>query len=140
MAPITQFKGYQGKDANLPPKPDAPVDPHLVTVQQGIPIAFPDCHGLGVRVVHPTNPNAPSINLGLTMFYLPPHVVNEPGCHPTEEVYVILEGNGTMTFSNSLREVKKGDFIHLPAWCVHGIENTGNEMLVALVVTAPPNP
>lgn len=45
-----------------------------------------------------------------------------------------------MTFANYKREVKKGDFIYLPSWCVHGIENTGNEMLVVLVVTSPPNP
>ena len=38
------------------------------------------------------------------------------------------------------REVKKGDFVYLPPWCVHGIENTGTETLVVLIATSPPNP
>ena len=38
------------------------------------------------------------------------------------------------------REVQKGDFVHLPPWCLHGIENTGTETLVVLIATSPPNP
>jgi oxalate decarboxylase/phosphoglucose isomerase-like protein (cupin superfamily) len=36
--------------------------------------------------------------------------------------------------------VKRGDFVYLPPWCLHGIENTGTEMLVVLICTSPPNP
>ena len=64
----------------------------------------------------------------------------EPGSHETEETYVILEGRGLMTFANFQREVKKGDFVYLPPWCKHGIENTGTENLVVLIATSPPNP
>jgi mannose-6-phosphate isomerase-like protein (cupin superfamily) len=74
------------------------------------------------------------------MFYVPPHAVLAPGSHETEETYVVLEGRGRMTFSRFTREVQKGDFVYLPPWCVHGIENTGTEMLVVLIVTSPPNP
>jgi mannose-6-phosphate isomerase-like protein (cupin superfamily) len=140
MAKITQFQGYPSDQPPAIPKPDRPVDPMIVTVQQGVPVAYPGCHGLGVRVVHPVNPNAPAKNMSLTMFYLPPHVVSEPGCHETEETYVILEGRGRMTFSNFTRDVAKGDFVYLPPWCVHGIENTGTETLVVLIATSPPNP
>ena len=45
-----------------------------------------------------------------------------------------------MTFDNFKREVKKRDFVYLTPWCLHGIENTGNEMLVVLIATSPPNP
>ena len=31
-------------------------------------------------------------------------------------------------------------FIHLPPWCEHGIENTGEETLEILICTSPPNP
>lgn len=140
MAKITQFKGYQGDKPPTIPKPAEPVDPMIVTVQEGVPVVYPNCHGLGVRVVHPVNPNAPSKNLGLVVFYVPPHVVLQPGCHETEETYVILEGRGRMTFSNFQRDVKKGDFVYLPSWCVHGVENTGTETLVILIATSPPNP
>ena len=57
--------------------------------------------------------------------------------HATEETYVILEGRGTMTFASGKREVAKGDFVYLPPWCEHGIENTGTESLVVLIATSP---
>lgn len=140
MAKITEFKGYQSERPPTIPKPDIPPDPLIVTVQDGVPVVYPECHGVGVRVVHPVNPNAASRNLGLVMFYLPPHVLLPPGSHETEETYVILEGAGQMTFAQFERNVKKGDFVYLPPWCVHGIENTGNETLVVLIATSPPNP
>ena len=140
MATITEFKGYQSDAPPTIPKPETPPDPMIVTVQEGVPVVYPNCHGLGVRVVHPVNPNAPSKNLGLVMFYIPPHALLSPGSHETEETYVILEGAGTMTFARDKREVKKGDFVYLPPWCVHGIENTGTETLVVLIATSPPNP
>ena len=67
------------------------------------------------------------------MFYVPPHVVLEPGSHHTEECYVILRGRGTMTLNGERREVSAGTFIHLPPWCEHGVENTGDETLEILI-------
>ncbi len=140
MAEITQFKGYDGPAPTIP-KPERGPDPVILNVQDGVPVAYPGCHGLGVRVVHPVNAKAPAKNLGLVLFYIPPHVINQPSGHETEETYVILEGAGEMIFADGRREkVKKGDFIYLPPWCEHGIENTGTETLVALICTSPPNP
>ena len=92
----------------------------IVSVADGVPVVYPGCHGVGVRVVHPANDKAPAANMGLVLFYVPPHVVLEPGSHPTEETYVVLEGEGLMTFAGSQRQVSKGDFIYLPPWCEHG--------------------
>ena len=141
MAKITNFQGYtDGREPTIP-RPETPVDPVILTVQDGVPVAYPGCHGLGVRVVHPVNPKAPAKNLGLVMFYLPPHTINAVGSHETEETYIVMEGRGTMTFANERRqEVEKGAFIYLPPWCEHGIENTGTETLVVLIATSPPNP
>ena len=122
------------------PKPAELVQPNVVRVQDGVPVRYPGCDGLGVRVVHPVNPNAPAKNLGLVMFYVPPHVVLEPGSHWTEECYVILRGQGTMTLAGRPVPVQAGTFIHLPPWCEHGIENTGDETLEILICTSPPNP
>ncbi len=97
MAKITQFKGYQGEPPI--PKPSERVLPNVVTVQDGVPVKYPGCEGIGVRVVHPTNPKASSQNMGLTVFYVPPHVVLEVGSHHTEECYAILRGQGTMTLA-----------------------------------------
>ncbi len=140
MTEIKPYKGYSTGRPPIIPKPAHPVDPMILTVQQGVPVAYPNCHGVGVRVVHPVNSNAPSKNMSLTMFYVPPHAVLPTGSHETEETYVILEGSGLMTFANFKRDVKKGDFIYLPPWCEHGIENTGTQSLVVLIATSPPNP
>jgi mannose-6-phosphate isomerase-like protein (cupin superfamily) len=74
------------------------------------------------------------------MFYVPPHVVLPVGSHETEEVYVVLEGQGTGTIGGQTVALEKGLFVHLPSWCEHGLENTGDEPLVILICTAPPNP
>jgi mannose-6-phosphate isomerase-like protein (cupin superfamily) len=140
VAKITDFVGYVGKEPPPIPRPAEPVQPNIVTVQDGVPVRYPGCDGIGVRVVHPVNPNAPAKNLGLVLFYVPPHVVLNPGSHWTEECYVILKGQGTMTLAGEKVEVRAGQFIHLPPWCEHGIENTGEETLEILICTSPPNP
>lgn len=58
----------------------------------------------------------------------------EPGQHETEETYVILEGEGTLTLQDGKRTMKKGDFVYLPPRCLHGIENTGHEAMGVLSV------
>jgi mannose-6-phosphate isomerase-like protein (cupin superfamily) len=138
---------YRVVDAHTAPEPtipklDIPVDPFFVTTQQGLPVIYgedtvPMC---GVRVVHPTNPNAPSQNQSVAMVYLPPHASIDLHSHETEETYAILEGSGSFSFHNGTREVASGDFIYLPPWCAHGLENTGRDVLVALLATSPPNP
>ena len=138
MAKITMFKGYQGKPPI--PKPAHQVQANVVTVQDGVPVKYSGCDGIGVRVVHPANPSAPAQNLGLVVFFVPPHVVLEPGSHHTEECYVILKGKGVMTLAGEKVPVEAGTFIHLPPWCEHGIENTGDESMEVLICTSPPNP
>lgn len=138
MAKIRMFKAYEGEPPI--PKPKELVQPNIVTVQDGIPVKYGDCDGIGVRVVHPSNPKAPSKNIGLVMFYLPPHTELKPGSHYTEESYVILRGQGTMTLAGKKVKVRAGMFVHLPSWCEHGVENTGNETLEIMICTAPPNP
>ena len=68
MAKITMFKGYQGEPPV--PKPAHQVQANVVTVQDGVPVKYPGCEGIGVRVVHPANPNAPARDLGLVVFFV----------------------------------------------------------------------
>jgi mannose-6-phosphate isomerase-like protein (cupin superfamily) len=144
MAKIQAFKGYAADKNYVPkiPKPSEPVFPNIVTAQDGVPVKYPGCDGVGIRIVHPVNDKAPAKNLGIVMFCLPPHAtLLPPGSHETEEVYVIQRGEGTMTFATGRQQkVKAGDFVHLPPWCEHGVENTGNVTLEILICTAPPNP
>jgi mannose-6-phosphate isomerase-like protein (cupin superfamily) len=123
-------------------KPPYPPKAAVLTVQEGLPITFgietlPVC---AVRVVHPTNPAAPSTHHGVTLLYVPPHARLELHSHETEETYYIVSGRGVFYLTEGNRPIEQGHFVYLPSWCEHGIENTGTEMLVALVATAPPNP
>ncbi len=138
MPRIASHKGYASTSST--PKPKKRVQPHVLTVRDGIPLRYANCDGVGVRVVHPSNPKAPSRNMSLAMLYLPPHASLGVSSHETEECYTILRGQGTMTLAGKKVEVRAGTFIHLPSWCEHGVENTGDETLEILICTAPPNP
>jgi len=138
MAEIKAFKGYQGTPKM--PKPTEPVQPNIVTVKDGCPVKYPGCEGIGVRVVHPSNPKAPAQNFGQVVFFIPPHVVLKPSGHENEESYYILRGKGVMTLAGKPVNVHAGMFIHLPSWCEHGIENNSDESLEVLITTSPPNP
>jgi mannose-6-phosphate isomerase-like protein (cupin superfamily) len=129
IRPFVPFKGEPGI-----PKPEVSPQPHVVTVQDGVPVRYPDCDGVGVRVVHPSNPKACTNTMGIVMFFLPPHTSLPAGSHWTEETYCFLKGHGVMT------DVGPGVFVHLPPWCEHGVENTGNEGMEILLCTVPPNP
>ena len=78
MAEFTQFKGYPKDYAPKVPKPAVSPEPVVLNAQQGVPVVYPGCYGVGIRVVHPVNPVAPAKNLGLVLFYLPPHVPHSP--------------------------------------------------------------
>ena len=139
MAKIEKYKGY---DTDPPiPKPNEKVLPNIVTVRDGMPVTYPNCNGIGVRILHPSNPKAPAQNMSVVMFYVPPHVELGPGTsHYPEECYAILRGKGIMTLAGEEVEVESGMFIHLPPWCEHGIKNTGDETMEILICTSPPNP
>jgi mannose-6-phosphate isomerase-like protein (cupin superfamily) len=124
------------------PKPSVPPKASILTVQEGLPVIFgedtvPVC---AVRVVHPTNPAASSVNHGVTVLYVPPHAKLELHSHETEETYYILSGKGLFYLTEGKRPIEQRQFVYLPSWCEHGIENTGTEMLIVLVITSPTNP
>lgn len=124
------------------PRPDTPIEASIVTVQDGLPITYSDATipVSAVRVVHPTNPKASSVNHSVVMLYVPPHAEMELHSHETEETYVIISGSGTMLRSTGEVEVGPNTFIYMPPWAEHGIRNTGTEMLTVLLATSPANP
>jgi mannose-6-phosphate isomerase-like protein (cupin superfamily) len=141
MAQYRILETHGNRESKVP-KPDTPPRASVLTVQEGLPVIFgaetlPVC---AVRVVHPTNPRAPSVQHGVTVLYVPPHANMALHSHETEETYYILSGRGIFYLADRISPVEADHFIYLPAWCQHGIENTGTDMLVVLVITAPPNP
>lgn len=133
---------YHGAPEPTLPKPDPLPRPSVVTVQEGVAVLYsedtvPVC---GIRVVHPTNPRARSVSHSVVMLYVPPQAAMDRHNHETEETYCILSGTGKLLHDGGEQAVGAGTFIYLPPWCVHGVVNTGTEMMVALLCTSPPNP
>ena len=56
-----------------------------------------------------------------------------------EQIYYIISGMGTARLGDDTVVVGPGDTLFVPPREVHAIENTGNEDLVFVVVTSPPN-
>ena len=62
---------------NLNPKTPKPADggvPYFITAQEGVPVIYsedtiPTC---GIRLLHPSNVNAPSKGLALSILFVPP--------------------------------------------------------------------
>jgi mannose-6-phosphate isomerase-like protein (cupin superfamily) len=51
-----------------------------------------------------------------------------------EEIYILLEGQGTMTIDNEPVAVKKGDMILNPAFGEHGLVNDSDSNIDLLVI------
>lgn len=56
----------------------------------------------------------------------------------SEQVYVIVQGRGSMRVDEKRQTVEKGDLIFIPPGTGHAIRNTGHEPLVYVSATAPP--
>lgn len=129
-------------DDPVVPRPEHPDSAVFLTLQDGVKVIYsvdtaPTC---GIRIIHPSNPKAPSSKLGLSMLFVPPGGEMALHQHEAEEVYVIQSGTGQMLYADGSRDVSPGDFVYLPAWAHHGIVNTGREMLQVLLALTPPNP
>ncbi|MGD2126460.1 MAG: cupin domain-containing protein [Desulfobacteraceae bacterium] len=58
--------------------------------------------------------------------------------YPVEELLYILRGTGIETVGDEQREVGPGSAVFIPPEVEHNIVNTGDEMLMLLVVVSPP--
>jgi mannose-6-phosphate isomerase-like protein (cupin superfamily) len=57
--------------------------------------------------------------------------------HAPEQVYLILDGSGTMTVGTETQEVAVGDCVFIPSDTPHGIRNTGQDLLRYFTAAAP---
>ena len=57
--------------------------------------------------------------------------------HPPEQVYFILEGNGTMTVGSETRRVGPGDCVFIPSGSSHGLSNGSDAPLRYFSAAAP---
>ena len=54
-----------------------------------------------------------------------------------EQIYHVIEGEGSMDINGETNIVRRHDVIHIPPGIEHSITNTGLDNLVFIVVTAP---
>lgn len=77
-------------------------------------------------------------NQSLAEARLPPGAATTGHHHvKTEELYYILEGEGTMQVGEQKRQVREGDAIAIPPGAYHQITNTGQRAMKFLCCCAP---
>jgi mannose-6-phosphate isomerase-like protein (cupin superfamily) len=87
--------------------------------------------GGGYEIVH----ESPGLEIGVYVLVAPEPDRQQP--HADDEVYVVLEGRGTLTIEGDSVELSEGKAAFVPAGADHGF--TGYEGLSVLVVFARPH-
>jgi mannose-6-phosphate isomerase-like protein (cupin superfamily) len=96
------------------------------------PFDIADCRdrlvasGGGYEVVH----RSAGLELGVYVLVAPEPDRQQP--HEDDEVYVVLEGSGTLDIEGATHELRNGHAIFVPAGAEHGF--TGYEQLSVLVI------
>ncbi|WP_394824683.1 iron-containing redox enzyme family protein [Pendulispora albinea] len=69
------------------------------------------------------------------MVRIPPGKSNEHHRHAHETVFFVLQGSGYVLIDYAPQEVKPGDIVFAPRWCMHQTQNTSNEEMLLLAIT-----
>ena len=85
----------------------------------------------GYEIVH----KSPGLELGVYVLVAPEPDRQQP--HEDDEVYVVLEGRGTLEIEGQTVELKEGQAAFVPAGAEHRF--VGYEQLSVLVIFAQPN-
>jgi mannose-6-phosphate isomerase-like protein (cupin superfamily) len=78
-----------------------------------------------------------SKNLCVTLVEMKPDGFQHIHSHKSEQVYYILEGEGTMTVGVEESVIKAGDCIFIPSQTKHGLKNTKQTTLKYLSAASP---
>ncbi len=84
--------------------------------------------------------NAPEAAMTITRVTMQPGAVSTLHTHArAEQIWLIERGAGTLLADGGAEaELKAGDIIRTPAGDAHGVVNSGDEPLVYLAITVPP--
>jgi len=83
--------------------------------------------------------NAPQASVTITRVTMEPSSISKPHTHPrSEQIWIVEHGSGQFLGDGSQTGLKAGDIIRTPPGETHGVKNTGNEPLVYLAITTPP--
>jgi quercetin dioxygenase-like cupin family protein len=84
--------------------------------------------------------NSPESQATVTHVTMEPGAVSERHTHQrSEQIWIVERGEGILLLGNEQTEVlRAGDIVRTPPEEIHGVVNSGNEPLVYLAVTTPP--
>ena len=84
--------------------------------------------------------NSPESRTTITHVTMEPGSVSERHTHErSEQIWIVERGEGILLLENEHTEVlRAGDIVRTPAGEIHGVANSGNEPLVYIAVTTPP--
>lgn len=71
----------------------------------------------------------PTRGISMGTLELPPGSSLDAHHHAPLEVYFVTDGSGTLLIGDDQRAVCAGDVVYIPGNHVHGIKNTGDELL-----------
>ncbi len=90
------------------------------------------------EIIHPKNDRVP-LNYSMAHASLDIGKSSLPHCLANQsEVYVFLEGEGTIFIEDEKRKIKKGDVVLVPKGANQHVENQGNKLLEFLCIVSPP--
>lgn len=100
--------------------------------------------GRGARVIGPRTADAAATKLGCSIDELPPGKVSCPFHfhYAQEEMFIVLEGQGTLRVADERIEIGAGDVICIPAGpeYPHQLINTGTTTLTYLSISTQESP
>jgi mannose-6-phosphate isomerase-like protein (cupin superfamily) len=80
-----------------------------------------------------------SRNMSVTWLEVPQGIDQELHSHEeAEQVYIVVDGSGTMTVAGDTQEVAQGDLVLVPPATDHSIANSGSADLCCVSVQSPP--
>jgi mannose-6-phosphate isomerase-like protein (cupin superfamily) len=65
----------------------------------------------------------------ITRFEIAPRCGTHPDCHAVQEIWIITEGAGVLTYENKKFMVNKNDVLYFESFKTHQLINTGEEPL-----------
>jgi mannose-6-phosphate isomerase-like protein (cupin superfamily) len=81
--------------------------------------------------------DVPSANLTVTWVEVQPEAKQPFHQHLPEQVYVIIQGKGRMRVGDDYRDLTVGDIAYVPPNTTHGLENTGDGVLMYVSAATP---
>ena len=94
--------------------------------------ATPIDPAVGIAIAEGVAEPGVSVSLAVVVDRIRPHYQKI-----SDEVYYIVDGEGTLTVGNAIRQLKQGDVAAIPKGQVHGFVNTGSRPCLVLFASGP---